>query len=177
MKKTWRNVVGHEGIYMVSNHGKIKRIKQGTNTFVGRILNPGGSNKYLRVILCNAGKRHMFTIHVIVCTAFHGPKPLGCEVNHKDLDKWNNTSNNLEWVTPQENAKHYVLRSGKSNYTLRKEYVFTSPTGKTYRVLGLREFCKNMSLSLRAMGYVANGHYKYHKGWKCKHARRPRVRL
>ena len=54
-------------------------------------------------------------VHIMVCRAFHGdpPGPEFTEVNHMDLNKSNNTPQNLEWMTPKQNVQH--ARRGNKN--------------------------------------------------------------
>lgn len=96
----WKDVVGFEGRYQVSNIGRIKSIKK---NHPDRILRPAtGSIKYLKVCLINK----MFLVHRLVAIAFHD-NPLKKEfVNHKDGNKLNNEAVNLEWCTRQENIDH-----------------------------------------------------------------------
>lgn len=103
----WRPVVGYEGWYDVSNHGRVKRVRPGRNTHIGKILEPwlSGSN-YLRVCLTSDGKRNHFDVHRLVARAFIGPVPPGHEVNHKGGVKTNNRPGNLEYVTRQQNLLH-----------------------------------------------------------------------
>lgn len=63
---------------------------------------------YRRVTLTSpAGKQAQITVHTLVAEAFIGPKPIeGMTVNHKDLNKTNNSADNLEWMSTQDNTEH-----------------------------------------------------------------------
>ena len=61
-------------------------------------------------------------VHRLVMVTFHGPRPEGMEVNHKDGDKLNNRQDNLEYTTRSKNMKHAFAnglafaRRGSSNF-------------------------------------------------------------
>ena len=70
------------------------------------------SNGYLRTILYQGGKRVNWFLHVLICEAFHGPRPSpypawhACHTNGDPLD---NRPSNLRWATPKENmADQYI---------------------------------------------------------------------
>lgn len=105
----WRDISGYEGVYQISNAGKVKRIKPEHNTFVGKILKPGiDTDGYEHVILGNLGIRRTLKVHRLVATVFIRPPQPGEQVNHKDGNRRNNTVTNLEWLTLQENIDHKV---------------------------------------------------------------------
>lgn len=60
---------------------------------------------------CKDGVRRRVFVHKLVAEAFHGPRPVGHEVNHKNGNKADSRASNLEWVTRSENEKH-AYRTG-----------------------------------------------------------------
>ena len=99
----WRDVVGYEGLYQVSNCGRVKSFKKDKAKIIKS--NPGIGG-YLRVVLCKDFDKKNRFVHVLVAQAFI-PNPEGKrQVNHIDGDKNNNRVSNLEWVTPAENIHH-----------------------------------------------------------------------
>ena len=99
-KELWLPVTDYEGIYEVSNYGRIRRIG-------GEIMN-GNINSYgYRVVkLSKNGRQKDKKVHRLVALAFI-PTISGKDfVTHKDGDKLNNYVGNLEWVTRGENNRH-----------------------------------------------------------------------
>lgn len=95
-KEIWKPILNYEGLYEVSNWGRVKSIRFGKE----RILKPG-TNKYgySIVILCKNGKVKSFSVHRLVAEAFIPNTHNYPCVNHKDECKTNNNVNNLEWCT------------------------------------------------------------------------------
>jgi len=106
MMEEWRDVIGYEGWYQVSNEGRVKRIKPGRGARAGHILKPAQDKDYLHVILCRNSWCQTRRIHMLVAEAFIGARPEGLCVNHKNGKKRDNRPSNLEWVTLSENMKH-----------------------------------------------------------------------
>lgn len=95
--------------YEASSHGRIRRIIQGKPKEPRKLqANPQGYLVVALSLYCNVETR---PVHQLVCEAFHGPRPEGMVVNHKDGVKTNNRADNLEWVTQSENLRH-AFRSG-----------------------------------------------------------------
>lgn len=94
----WKDVRGYEGIYMVSNLGRVKSCKR--KIIMRQKLNKG----YLMVNLYKNSKLKTVHIHRLVAYAFVENTFKKPQVNHVDEDKLNNRSDNLEWVTPGENV-------------------------------------------------------------------------
>ena len=99
--EVWKPVVGYEGLYEVSDQGRVKGPKGFVKPKIGR-------NGYARTELWRKGDRHRPSIHRLVAQTFI-PNPHGKpQVNHLDGDKLNNSVSNLEWCTARENALHAV---------------------------------------------------------------------
>lgn len=95
----WRDVPNYEGLYQVSNLGRIRRMPKGKIR-----VQKATKNGYLQINLCKENKIRWVGVHRLVATAFV-PNPDNLPiVNHKDEDKHNNCVDNLEWVTPRQNA-------------------------------------------------------------------------
>jgi len=113
INEVWKPVFGFEGVYEVSNQGRIKRIKAGRGAVAGKILSLNRINKkgyptvYLHKDENGIRTKKPFATHIVVAAAFLSPKPSPLhQVNHKDGVKTNNASDNLEWVTNNENMAH-----------------------------------------------------------------------
>lgn len=103
----WRDVIGHEGWYSVSNLGRVKRERPGKGTYAGRMLGQNADTYgYPSVSLTRNSVLYRVNVHLLVSRAFIGPKPDGYEVNHMDGNKWNTRASNLEYRTHQENMDH-----------------------------------------------------------------------
>lgn len=100
----WLPVVDFEGIYEVSDYGRVRRIKAAQGTRVGTILTPiVNAHGYWVYSLHNTGWRVKRTAHRLVLTAFVGARPELLAL-HFDDDPANNHISNLRWGTPLDNG-------------------------------------------------------------------------
>jgi hypothetical protein len=119
--EVWRDVVGYEGIYEVSNIGRIKTVKRvvtRTNgwdfTVKERILKPATDvYGYKRVSLSNMDKGKTHKVHRVVAQAFLKSIDGKNEVNHINGIKDDNRAENLEWCNRSENVEH-AFKNGLS---------------------------------------------------------------
>lgn len=106
----WRPIVNYEGLYSVSNHGRIRRDNdcRWNQHKSGAIIacKKYPCNRYMQTVLTKHGNKKSFTIHSIVARAFLGERPKGFTVNHKDTNRYNNFSTNLEYITLKDNIRH-----------------------------------------------------------------------
>lgn len=99
--EVWKDVVGFEGLYMVSSLGRLYSLLRGF--YMSPTLNSHG---YLKTALAKEGKRYDVRIHQLVAAAFIGPCPEGMEVNHKHGNKKDNRWDGLEYGTHRYNVQH-----------------------------------------------------------------------
>lgn len=110
MIEIWKDVKGFDGVYQVSNLGRVKgleRISSDNRFLPERILSTSlCSNGYLIAKLCFNGKSKRISVHRLVASAFI-PNPNNLpHINHIDENKTNNIVSNLEWCTPKYNANY-----------------------------------------------------------------------
>lgn len=108
----WRDIIGYEGIYKVSNFGKVKRIHGGHKRILKKSLFKSG---YVRVCLTVNSIEKTIRVHRLVAQAFI-PNPFNKPfINHIDNNIENNHASNLEWCTSKENKDHSV-EQGRQAY-------------------------------------------------------------
>jgi hypothetical protein len=112
-----RDVVGYEGLYVVSNMGSLWKWK-GDSVGYKAIKCDRANPKYFRVGIFDGVKRVDRNIHVLVAQAFI-PNPKNKPyVNHIDGNKQNSRFDNLEWVTQLENHQHACDMGLNKHYKL-----------------------------------------------------------
>ena len=117
MKEIWKDIEGYEGLYQVSNYGRIKSFNY-RNTGKEKMLSlKPNKNGYIRIGLTKDGKRKMFQVHQLVAQTFLENPNNYSQINHKDENKINNNAENLEWCTPKYNS-NYGTRNERASKTL-----------------------------------------------------------
>jgi hypothetical protein len=111
MNEEWKDIKGYEGLYQVSNLGRVKSLDRVSNGQPkrGQILKPFKSSfRYLAVEVSRNAVTKSVPVHRLVAQAFL-PNPDNLpQINHKDGIKENNHVNNLEFCTAKHNSKHAV---------------------------------------------------------------------
>lgn len=108
MMEIWKDIKGYEGLYQISNLGRIKSfLRFNGHKYINRekILK-WQNNNYPTVRLANNGQIKQYLVHRLVAETFipnYENKPC---VNHKNGNKKDNRADNLEWVTHKENTVH-----------------------------------------------------------------------
>tara|TARA_R110002167_G_scaffold359068_1_gene575442 strand:+ start:530 stop:1039 length:510 start_codon:yes stop_codon:yes gene_type:complete len=111
----WKDVVGFEGSYKVSNLGRIKSFKRSKD---GLIVKGSPAQGYIRVKLREGSGYKRIFAHRLVAEAFIGRVSGKDYVDHIDSDKLNNNAENLRWCTNRENTCFATSkRKTSSKYT------------------------------------------------------------
>ena len=151
MNEEWRPVVGWEGLYEVSDQGRVRssdrtvHCKNGrTQRYKGRVLKPRKSRDgHLRVYLCREGKPRNKSVHRLVLEAFVGVCPEGMECLHADGNPENNRVANLRWGTCSENAldsvNHGTHRQARKTHCLRGHKLIPGNLRKSQEAKGWRD--------------------------------------
>lgn len=143
MNEIWKDVVGYEGYYQVSNLGNfrsldriIKYKKDGLRLYPGKslLLEPTKDN-YRRIVLMKEGIKARYMAHRLVAQAFiPNPNNKPC-INHIDGCKYNNIVSNLEWCTASENCQHAIntgLHNPQCNIPSNSKAVRCIETGEIF---------------------------------------------
>ena len=129
----WRDVAGYEGLYKVSNLGRVKSFFKGIEKFRKPVLARPG---YFSLVLYKNNIPKSVRIHVLVAQAFIPNTEHKAYVNHIDGNKLNNRADNLEWLTPSENLRHALDMGLKKSGTEHSGAKFTEE-----QVRYIREVC------------------------------------
>ena len=120
MEEEWKWIKGYEGLYQISNLGRLKSFRKKKDGYITSNVNKDGW--YLTVNLYDELRRMKTKrIHVLVAEAFIGEITKGYHVHHKDGNKQNNRVDNLEIISPKKHrletlAQKPDLYKGMNNY-------------------------------------------------------------
>lgn len=153
----WRPVIGYEGHYEVSSHGRVR------GALRGKINGRHGGIKpkmktiskarygYQRVKLCLYGEAKDRLVHTLVAEAFLGKRQDGMQVNHRNGIKSDNHHSNLEWVTASENIRHAYrngLMQSRSMTPTQKRALSISNTKVTTEIASIINECAVVGMTL-----------------------------
>jgi len=166
----WKDIQEYEGVYMVSNKGRVKsceRLRHPTKKYPNtklksKILSQGNNKGYLKTTLCKEGKMYFYPTHRLVAMAFIPNIHNKREVNHINGIKTDNNVENLEWVTSSENKIHgfknnfYNQKGELNNYSKLKK----NDVEKILQMLGeksVSEISKAFEVSDGTIYRIING--------------------
>lgn len=155
----WRDVVGAEEYYEISNLGRIK------NKGTGEILKPSKTSGYEHIKLCY-GIDKEFLIHRLVAEAFI-PNPFNFRcVNHKDENKLNNHVDNLEWCTYQYNNTY-----GKGALQRNSKIIQYDMAGNALKIWeSIKEAAESLEIKYQNISACCRGKKKSSGGYAWTYA-------
>ena len=165
MKEVWKDIHNYEGLYQVSNLGRVKSFRKSTKygSQDEYILKPHlANNGYCQVTLYDNTVRHKFLVHRLVAEAFIQNPNNYPQVNHKDENPLNNSVSNLEWCTAEYNNAYGTARIRIIDSQSRpvEQLLIDGRTIAIYRSVSIA--CEIMGVSKSSLGYAIR------KGTNCK---------
>ena len=172
----WKDIEGYEGLYQVSNRGRVKSLSRkvtnamfSINEHFVKVVDNGNGYKSVSLWKDNKGKH--FYVHRLVALAFV-PNYNGYKyINHKDEDKSNNDVSNLEWCTAKYNCNY-----GNHTKKLKKSYILNGNNRPidVYDMNGVflktfdcsNDVCRELNIERRSLYSVCQGVVKSSKGYR-----------
>lgn len=162
MEETWKNVVGFENKYKISNKGNVKALRSKTRR-IAIIKKPHhDKNGYLTIVLYSKHKTLSISLHRLVAIHFISNPKGEKQVNHINGIKTDNRVENLEWVSCKENIRHAWI-NGLSNVSHNQlksvsNMVIDIKTNITYK--SITEASKAIGMKRRTLSHMLNGDHK-----------------
>jgi hypothetical protein len=152
-KKLPIDLNGYEDKYYITSDGQV--FSEYLNDYLKPFYSKGG---YVRVKLNFGDRSKKFMMHRLVAQAFIENPDNKPHVDHIDCNRSNNNVENLQWVTPKENAEYAVLRGGRDSV----KYVFTNiKTGEVLEFTNRHKILKHFGkVCLRYLRQIASGERK-----------------
>lgn len=166
----WRDIEGYEGLYQVSNEGRIKsserivKRKNGRNCFVKeKIIKPQEYSIFGHLCFtpCKNGTQKTIPIHKAVATAFL-PNPNGyILVHHKNHNPKDNSVENLEWMSKSE---HRALHNSENKTKMVYQYTLNNELVKVWN--SLSEASKQLEITISGISDCCHNRRKKYEGYK-----------
>lgn len=190
MEEIWKDIPNYDGLYQVSNLGRVKRLATNITCYRNgkefirpekeKFLSTYIDSKilYKRVCLCVDYEKHYCLVHRLVAEAFIPNIENKPFINHKDGNKLNNYVSNLEWCSQKENIQH-AHRTGlvnienciKGQTKVMKPIIQYKNGIEIARYRSIDYASKVLKINRANINCVLTGKYKQAKGFTFKYAK------
>ena len=176
----WKDVKGYEGIYQVSNFGRVRSLdrwieRNGKPAFIkGKMLkfHKRSGYNYVQFRVNGDGKNHHHAVHRLVGIAFVPGYSEKYDINHKDNNRTNNHADNLEWCTRSYNIQYMHDHFPREEPSKRAVIQIDKNGNDVARFESMNEAAEAIGVSLGLIWVVCN-HYGRHKtagGYRWRYA-------
>lgn len=162
-REAWLPVKGFEGLYEVSNLGRVKSIKRrgASGGVLKQCMDRYG---YMKVVLRKRNKPHYYAVHRLVATAFIDNPDKKTTVDHIDCNRANNCVTNLRWASMAENLMH-SHDLGRQGWNA-KPIIATNQAGEIFEFDSQHEAARCTGVKQYTISRVLHGKNHNAKGWR-----------
>lgn len=170
VEEIFKDVLGYEGLYQVSNYGRVMGVKY------GKVLKPRykKTHPYVTYMLYKDKKGRNKFVHRLVWEAFNGKIPDGLTINHLDENPKNNRLDNLEVCTQSENNKYgtrieRLLKTRKKNNSYGQErevYAIKITTNERFKFKSQMEAARQLGFYQSSISECLSGKHKVSHGYR-----------
>jgi len=182
MEEVWKDIEGYEGLYEVSNLGRVKslsRIDSLGRKYKEKMLRQSNSRGYLHTSLSKDNNSKSYQTHRLVALTFIPNPENKPQVNHMDENKTNNRVDNLNWMTSKENndwgtRKSRAIKSSINNpkrdylelgKKFSKPIYYINEKGEKICFSGIHEAARVLNATASGISANLNGKRKTCKGF------------
>lgn len=163
-KEIWKDILGYERLYQVSNFGRVKSLNYHRMSFE-KILKQFYKNGYYFVTLVKNKIHISYLVHRLVAQAFIDNPDNLPQVNHKDENKLNNSVDNLEWCDASYNI-NYGNRNKRVAIKKSKKVYQYDLNGNLIKEWSSITECEKEGFNRSNIINCCQGKRKKHKGFK-----------